>query len=258
MPDGSSANFGNFLVSKREFLSFALDLSNEFGKTDGRWRPSEGSPVFAHFFGGNHPSELASADFFPGKEEQYTRQILALEDSGRAFLAKNAWNSFRVLALKRADPGARFIWIRRSIFDAAESELRSRYYFGNLSRWSSATPANLEMLQQERPAIQALEQHISYSNSIREQLGRLDAKSYLEIWFEDFLLNPQLAIQRVASSFDIPIARPLAGDALRAQLHPRRAMTETPKPLHEEISYVRNIATKRDTYKSHDRDAPST
>lgn len=195
--------FGEFIAQNVTSLDYQHDYLNVFGKTVGDWRPSEGSLVFSAFFGGRHPSETRSSKFRRLRRSTYKSQMKKLSATSRPFISKNAWNSFRVNAIKSADPAAKFLWIKRDIFDVAASELRSRSFHGSLYRWSSATPANLENLRLERPAIQALEQHRGFSDAIERQLSLLLPAQHSSIWFEDFCQDPKRALAEVAESLGV-------------------------------------------------------
>lgn len=194
-------NFGRFLYRNHSRLRYSGSLRNEFGKTPGLWSPSEGSAVFSVFFGGSHPSATLSRVFRPGQRERFRAQLAILAKLGTPLVTKNPWNSFRVQAIMRADPSANFLWVKRDIFAAAASELVSRKSHGDLYRWSSATPANYEVLSSERPAVQALEQHVEYSKSIANQFKSVNPEQRYAVHYEEILRRPVEKIQEICDHF---------------------------------------------------------
>lgn len=197
--------YGDFILRNIDSLDYDHHYENSFGKTPGLWHPSEGSAVFRYFFGGAHPSQELSSDFLPMRRDTYLRQATVLSGHGRPFITKNAWNSFRIQAIKTADPTAIFLWVKRDIFAAARSELNSRHFHGDLHRWSSATTANLEALKTMRPAEQALEQHVGYSTAIETQFSNLSGRDFFSVWFEDFTRNPSTTLTQVSRGFDFEL-----------------------------------------------------
>lgn len=210
--------------------------------------------MFSHYFGGNHPSELKSIAFLRGKEHQFRTQLGILEATGKMFLSKNAWNSFRISALKDADPRAKFLWIRRDIFDSSVSELHSRQHFGDLHRWSSATPSNLVELRKLRPAAQALGQAVAYANAIERQFSKLDDSDFATVWFEDFRADPGSTILQLALKLQLNITNPTDLNSLKAELrhHPRPPISD--ESLRREIRFIRQVASHDPAYAVHVRE----
>lgn len=257
LPPIEAGSFGSFLSANQEKLDANANLSNAFGKTEGRWRPSEGSAVFASFFGGNHPSELRSTNFLRGKRRKYEFELRKIKEIGKDFVSKNAWNSFRVLALKDADPGAKFLWVRRDIFDASESELRSRHHFGDLHRWSSASPANLATIQTKRPAIQALEMGVAYAKGIQSQFTQLEQSDIATVWFEDFLAAPVLTITQLSRTLQFVISDSFDPLSLSKRERATSRANTYAKQLEDELKFLKEEARHEASYLNYARESPN-
>lgn len=176
-----------------------------FGKTNGAFQPSEGSAVMTGWFGGGHPSQKVSARFLGASEIHFKSTLAAVGGLfGRQLLIKNAWNCFRVACLASAIPDARFVWIRRDISIAAMSDLEARYVTnGSAHAWNSATPANVETLKQLPPTGQVVENQFEFNKAIYEGLNRYAKGHFAEIWYEDFVAEPQHAINFIADTLAI-------------------------------------------------------
>lgn len=89
--------------------------------------------------------------------------------TGKPQLMKNAWNCFRLPDLARRFPGAGFIWLRRDVRAAAESDFAARYAVqGDALTWNSATPANVDELRRLSPEGQVLENQYEFSRAISD------------------------------------------------------------------------------------------
>src|SRR5262249_8624013 len=126
-----------------------ITFESQFGKTEGTLQPSEASRVLRKWFGGGQPSQLASTEIIPGQEEHLRSTFeAAFRLFRKPLVIKNAWNCFRIPALARLLPAARFLWVRRDIGTAAKSDLHARYSTkGSPVIWNSATPHNVESLR---------------------------------------------------------------------------------------------------------------
>lgn len=173
-------------------LPVEVRYASRYGKTVGSFQPSEGSAVMTRWFGGEHPSELASTCILDGMEPHFLATLAAADALFAAPLViKNAWNCFRVRYLAQALPSARFIWIKRDAADAAKSDLAARYHTkGSAHEWNSATPANVETLKRMTPAAQVVENQHGFNAAVREGLNRHAEGRWQEIWYEDFCNSP--------------------------------------------------------------------
>ena len=56
-----------------------ISFTSQYGKTSGKFQPSEGSAVMAHWFGGGHPSALVSTRIFEGKMQHFMITLAAAD-----------------------------------------------------------------------------------------------------------------------------------------------------------------------------------
>ena len=197
------------LVEGRKGWAREISVESRFGKTCGCEQPSEGSAVMARWFGGEHPSELRSAEFLPGQEPLFVDAIGAVNAAERLPLViKNAWNCFRIKALVRALPSAGFIWIRRNICDAALSDLNSRYRDGDPAQvWNSATPANVKAIQQLPYWEQVVEQQYAYNRRIEKDLGLFAIGRWRSVCYENLLHQPESVLDGLGRFFGLAKCR---------------------------------------------------
>ena len=203
------SNFTNHYFSKNPLLGLAVQrltktsitLESAYGKTSGRLQPSEGSAIFNNWFGGNHPSQKYSYKIAEGKEEHFLKTVSRIQKlyGNRPLVTKNAWNCFRVPYLAQALPKAKFIWIRRDIFQAAESDLEARYTTKDSPvSWNSATPANFKELLALRPSEQVVENQYEFSKAISSELSKLEASRSMQIWYEDLIADTDTEVLRIS------------------------------------------------------------
>jgi len=189
-----------------------VSYKSEYGKTQGDHGPSEGSFIFRNWFGGEQPSETRSCNVLSSKKNHLILTMKSIHKlTGRAILAKNAWNCFRIGALTESFPNIHFIWIRRDIGESAFSDLKARYVKGGSpTAWNSATTANYEEIQKRPYWEQVVEQQYEYNKSIAHDLNRFCPERYLELWYEDLCQDSEVQLERVMAFFDcrsLPIRR---------------------------------------------------
>ncbi len=177
-----------------------VSYRSAYGKTQGHFEPSEASPIFSHWFGGAHPSQLRSTDPLPGKAEHLANSLSTIyRMSGRPVLAKNAWNCFRVKALAGQLTSMRFIWIRRDIRQSALSDLKSRRRLGDPNKiWNSATTANYKDIQKRPYWEQVVEQQYEYNRAIGRHLAAFAPGRYMEVWYEEVCIHPEATLDHIA------------------------------------------------------------
>lgn len=188
-----------------------VDVGNQsrYGKTEGLFQPSEGSGPMMNWFGGGHPSQKVSCCALPGKEAHFIATLAACEImyDGRPLLIKNAWNCFRVAYLAARLPGARFIWVRRDIRKAAESDLEARCKTkGNPHAWNSATPSNVEALRKLPPEHQVVENQFEFNQAIKAGLSEYAQGRWIDVWYEDFIADPASELDRMTGLLGLPRA----------------------------------------------------
>jgi len=176
-----------------------LLYSSRYGKVPGIFQPSEASAVMAHWFGGGHPSQATSNNIVSGKKAHFLTTLAASESLfEKPLVIKNAWNCFRIKCLNRALPGAIFVWIRRDIAASAKSDLHARYIVqGSPEAWNSATPSNVEELRRKPYWVQVVENQYEFSQAISRAAQGLANGRLIEIWYEDFCIDPVGTLTRI-------------------------------------------------------------
>ena len=193
-----------------------MPLESNYGKTQLPLEPSEASPVFGSWFGGQHPSQTHSKTFLPGRSAHYCQTIRTMHAlCGLPVLTKNAWNCFRIEALVKALPSTSFVWIRRDIVASALSDLESRYKHGGPDTWSSATTSNYQKLQKRPYWVQVVEQQFEYNKAIEEDLKQFASDRYVEIWYEDICDNTDATLHEAMEKI-----RQLTGAEVRESQQP--------------------------------------
>ena len=206
------ANLTNDLFASTPIIGFtiqkaapiAIPFNSRFGKTEGAFQPSEGSALMRHWFGSGDPPALKAATVRAELEQHFVDTIRAVAVLfGSPLVFKNAWNCYRVPYLARTLPNAHFIWIRRDIGDAAKSDLDARYQTkGDPSLWNSALPPNIEKLRCLPPALQVVENQFAFNTALRDSLQCLDRERWMEVWYEDFQLDPESVLSRIGKLLD--------------------------------------------------------
>ena len=204
------SNSFNRIFQNKEVNLESLDLSlhmsslknvsynSDYGKTFYDGEPSEASAFFGAFFGGEHPSEEKSKSPLPDLSERFIDFCRSLyRQSQKPLVFKNAWNCFRISYLSQAIPNACFLWIRRDIADAAFSDLEARKKRGSTNIWNSATTADYFEIQKHPYWEQVVEQQYGYARRVGSDLSRFCRDRYLEVWYEDLLVDPNLFLKKI-------------------------------------------------------------
>jgi hypothetical protein len=187
-------------------LQFNVKTKSSYGKTIGGLQPSEGSAVLSEWFGGGHPSQDKSFEIKGNQEYHFIKTLATAEDlyNGAPLLIKNAWNCFRISYLAKALPEAKFIWIRRDILDAAESDLEARYTTKQSPyEWNSATPSNFDELKPLPPCEQVIENQYEFNKAIKASLSEVNPNQKLEVWYENLILDTQNERNRISEFLGI-------------------------------------------------------
>ena len=201
------ANLTNDLFASTPIIGFTIQkaapikiaFNSRFGKTEGAFQPSEGSALMKHWFGSGDPPALNAATIRAGLEQHFVDTIRAVAILfGSPLVVKNAWNCYRVPCLARTLPKAYFIWIRRDIGDAAKSDLDARYQTkADPTLWNSALPPNIEELRRLSPPLQVVENQYAFNVALRDSLQYLARERWMEVWYEDFQLDPEGVLSRI-------------------------------------------------------------
>ncbi|MGH8546267.1 MAG: sulfotransferase family protein, partial [Gammaproteobacteria bacterium] len=230
------SNLTDACFSSRPIVGIALQTAvaveiatlSRFGKTEGALQPSEGSAVMTHWFGGGHPSQTMSSRILPDKEGHFIATLSAAESLNRTrpLVIKNAWNCFRLDYLMRSFPDGLFIWVRRDILDAAESDLEARYLTkGSAHGWNSATPSNIEELRRLSPAQQVVENQYEFNRAIGTAILRYPSVRAMVVWYESLLRSPETELKRIGDALGLQSKEP-SGRAIRSKDQRHRVTPE--------------------------------
>jgi hypothetical protein len=186
-------------ILKQVLPNLEIPFAAWYGKTRGAFQPSEASAVMRHWFGGDHPSAIRSAQVLPDRAEHLVKSVAAYTAIFDAPLViKNAWNCFRIANLAAIFPNAHFLWIRRDIVASALSDLASRYVVrGDPTVWNSATPANIESLRQLPYWAQVVENQFEFARAIRSGLTTHANGRHSVVWFEDLVDEPATVLRQL-------------------------------------------------------------
>jgi hypothetical protein len=259
------SNFVNDYFAEYPIIGTALDLQlnshplinyeSAYGKTKGRFGPSEASLVFKNWFGGEHPAQTCSTEVLPGKVAHFTLTIKSIyKMTGQPILTKNAWNCFRIKAMTSLFPNIHFIWIRRDIRQSALSDLEARYRRGSPYTWNSATTANYQEIQQRPYWEQVVEQQYEYNKSIGVDLKRFSRRQYLELWHEDLCDRPEEELAKINQYFasqSLPLQQQ---DAPLPRLNPSKRPTGFNEDYDKILNYV---AVQPDRFQEYTYKCPS-
>ena len=211
---GYVSNFTNKFFPRRPYLGGLIQrivisasirgpqiYPSRYGKIKGAFAPSEGSNILKVFFGGEHPSQIKSCAPINGKEADLVDTFSMLEKVlGKRLLIKNAWNCFRVASLSNLFPTSSFIWLKRDIVAAANSDLEARVVTKGSPRvWNSATPANYRELLRQPFWEQVVENQYQFNAAVDNGLKAVPAARWSSVWYEDLMLNPDETLSSIGS-----------------------------------------------------------
>ena len=189
-----------FFIQK--FFRPSISLESSYGKTKGRFEPSEASNLMKYWFGGNQPSQINSTEILKGREQSLQRTLRASQRlyNGKPLVIKNAWNCFRIPYLAKTFPAARFIWQRRDIYQSALSDLKARYANkGSPTEWNSATPANVKQLLTRPPFEQVIENQYEFNQAISNAFVHIAPERTLNVWYEDLMEDSKAEIDQIST-----------------------------------------------------------
>ena len=129
------SNFTNTYFSEYPVIGLSIQhgtksvdsLKSKYGKTNNLFGASEGSALFANWFGGGHPSQEVSSEAKEEKKSHFEKTVNSISALyGKPLIIKNAWNCFRIQSIVNIFPMAKFIWLKRDIGEAAKSDLEAK------------------------------------------------------------------------------------------------------------------------------------
>ena len=171
---------------KQKNYNLKVPYKSFYGKTQDIFHNSEGSGLFKNWFGGDHPSQTCSKDFLIDKVNHFVKTNISIQKIyNKKVLYKNAWNCYRIKAIKQIFKNAHFIWLKRNLIDASLSDYIARIVTkNNLYSWNSATPSNLEDLLKHDPYIQCIENQYEMNKFIQSNLKKY-CDNYLIIDYQN-------------------------------------------------------------------------
>jgi len=187
----------NFWIYKNKRVLY----KSSYGKTKDLFGPSESSLIFKQWFGGTHPSQNYSKDFFNNMDiKMYFTYKSIYDNLGKMpILTKNAWNCFRVKSLVTLfRESCYFIFLKRDIRKASFSDYKSKIQHNKLYGWNSATPSNYLDLNKFEPYVRSIEQQFEINNFVEKELKSLcDKNNFLEVWYEDLFQKPSFFFKQL-------------------------------------------------------------
>jgi hypothetical protein len=138
-------------------------------------------------------------------------------------LFKNLTCGMRLQVLGPLFPEALFLVIRRDPFWTAQSLLHGRQRtFGDVSKWWSTQPPNVDELTQLTPEEQVVGQVTSIYETIDADAKLVGAHRFLSIDYDDLCTEPQAVMAKVHSFFggnglNVDSPRPLPEHPVRVE-----------------------------------------
>lgn len=251
------------LLNPRATVSY----QSYYGKTAGQFEPSEGSQFFKFWYGGRHPSEIYSKDILSEKRA-YIQKVFQYYSniSNRPLIFKNAWNCFRIKNILEMFPSSIFIWVRRDVEESAKSDLVARYRRGGGHVWNSATTKDFLNIQKRPFCEQVVEQQLAYNKTIQRDLLKYAASRYIEVWYEDVVVNCQQELGAIDSFFkdkglDVaknPLKRISSEDVLKSRISKKLGQEDDLKVKEYVLAHPDIVGHRYETKKSNSRDSVST
>jgi hypothetical protein len=163
------------------------DYESTHGFVQGRWAPSECGRFWYRWFRRNPqyvPIEAVNLD-----ELQSLRRVVAglARAFGQPILFKNMPCALRLRPLAAVLPEAVFLVIRREILHNAQSLLLTRQHIhGDISKWWSMEPPNIEELCSLEPEAQVVKQIHSIYDLIDRDAEVIGKHRFLAVQYEEF------------------------------------------------------------------------
>jgi LPS sulfotransferase NodH len=196
-------------VALQKSMQTPISFHSKYGKTNHPQEPSEASAVMMQWFESGHPSQSVATDFKSETEQHMQRTFAA---SLRLFKAplviKNAWNCYRIQAITKVLPKAKFIWICRDIRASALSDLNARQTTKHdLNSWNSATPSNYKYLLKRPVHEQVVENQFEMNTAIKTGLKSHAQNGWVKLFYEDVISDPDAALAQIAGLLQRSLVR---------------------------------------------------
>lgn len=206
----SNMPFLAFLLSRTliNLEQSSIECVNEYGVSKGISGPSEATLIFNNWFKHEHPSEIRSSDFTSYSHMQKMQRVFSAINaiSSAPLVTKNAWNCFRIKALRGAFPEARFIHLKRDIVQSSYSTLQARKKAGDPNIiWNSASPSNYDEIRRLPYFAQVVEQQIQTNEAVRQGLSKAKYACVLE--YNELLVNPEKTLRSLAEFMSVEFSK---------------------------------------------------
>ena len=187
-------------------LAYQSSFSSDYGRTRGPGEPNEADRFWKQWF--PRDERPVDADYLDDRATSEMRTIVSgLERIlGGPFVNKHVGHSVRMLALARAFPNVRFLWVRRDPLVTARSILKARQERVTRGRqrlegWWSARPREIDRLL-NRPVLEQVCGQVYYVNrNIEEDAARLENRC-LSIAYEKLCRNPRQELDHIQNWLD--------------------------------------------------------
>ena len=180
-------------------LRYRSDFESHHGVTKGLDAPSENAEYWYRFFR-RKPAYVPLAEMPAAAGEAFRRSMMRfVAQAQRPVIIKNLYAVLRLEVLMHFLPTARFIVLRRNVFDNAVSLLAGRLKeFGTYERWWSVEPPNFESFQSEPPEIQVVKQIEAVHQLIDIAVNTSGCEGrFLHLNYEDLCESPRLILESV-------------------------------------------------------------
>jgi hypothetical protein len=173
---------------------------SRFGRTVGPAAPSECEGFWYRFFR-RSPQYVPLGEADPARLRRLRAAVRRLGDAaGRPLVFKNLLNTLRLRPLGTALPEAVFVCVRRDVVATAASLLESRRTIsGDVTKWWSAEPPEIEELRRLPPEQQVVEQVRRIEALVHRDRESLGAGRFLELRYEEVCEDPAEAMREVGA-----------------------------------------------------------
>jgi len=187
------------------------NYTSEFGKTNGRYEPSECGEWWYRFFQRKRPNESITEPN-DKKMKQFRRSLLYFTNTtARPVICKNLYATLRLEEISEYIPEALFVVVTRNEEDNCRSILNARLNFlGSHERWWSIETPDSNYLKTLPPKDQAISQIRGINKIIMDSVrdGIIAKEKIIEINYDSFRKNTRGLIgkfDRFLKSNGVPI-----------------------------------------------------
>lgn len=205
----------------------AAAYSSSYGRVRGLGAPAECGEFWYRFFR-RRPQHVAAGEVAPAVLSRLRGAVRLLARAmGRPLLFKNLVSSVRLQPLAEALPEALFIVLRRNEVDTSASILEGRRrLYGDLRRWFSVEPPNVERLRRLPPAEQAVEQVRAIYRLIEQDRRAIGGDRFHELSYEELCADAHGALRGLGGFLGAHGVALAATDGVPASFERHRAQTD--------------------------------